>query len=93
MGMAGISGQSAVTSRYGRAGLGPGLSPLPAEAVTVSDPDAVLTAFAPADNPKIAGNPKAAVSVIVQGGGCEATATAPMAAAVIKAYLATLGLG
>jgi penicillin-binding protein A len=48
--------------------------------------DAVFTAFAPADNPKIA------VGVIVQGGGYGAAAAAPIAVAVIKAYLATLGL-
>jgi penicillin-binding protein A len=50
------------------------------------NPDAVFTAFAPADNPKIA------VGVIIQGGGYGATAAAPIAVAVIKAYLATLGL-
>jgi penicillin-binding protein A len=48
--------------------------------------DAVFTAFAPADNPKIA------VGVIIQGGGYGATSAAPIAVAVIKAYLATLGL-
>ena len=46
-----------------------------------SNPDAVFTAFAPADNPKIA------VGVIVQGGGYGAAAAAPIAVAVIKAYL------
>jgi peptidoglycan glycosyltransferase len=50
------------------------------------NPDAVFTAFAPADNPKIA------VGVIIQGGGYGAAAAAPIAVAVIKAYLATLGL-
>jgi penicillin-binding protein A len=50
------------------------------------NPDAVFTAFAPADNPKIA------VGVIIQGGGYGATAAAPIAVAVIKAYLATLGI-
>ncbi len=50
------------------------------------NPDAVFTAFAPADNPRIA------VGVIVQGGGYGATAAAPIAVAVIKAYLATLGI-
>jgi penicillin-binding protein A len=50
------------------------------------NPDAVFTAFAPANNPKIA------VGVIVQGGGYGAAAAAPIAVAVIKAYLATLGL-
>jgi len=49
------------------------------------NPDAVFTAFAPADNPKIA------VGVILQGAGYGAQAAAPIAAAVIKAYLATLG--
>jgi len=46
-----------------------------------ANPDAVFTAFAPADNPKIA------VGVIVQGAGYGATAAAPIAVAVIKAYL------
>jgi len=46
-----------------------------------ASPDAVFTAFAPADNPKIA------VGVIVQGAGYGATAAAPIAVAVIKAYL------
>jgi penicillin-binding protein A len=50
------------------------------------NPDAVFTAFAPAVNPKIA------VGVIIQGGGYGATAAAPIAVAVIKAYLATLGI-
>jgi penicillin-binding protein A len=50
------------------------------------NPDAVFTAFAPAVNPKIA------VGVIVQGGGYGAAAAAPIAVAVIKAYLATLGI-
>jgi peptidoglycan glycosyltransferase len=50
------------------------------------NPDAVFTAFAPADNPKIA------VGVIIQGGGYGATAAAPIAVAVIKAYLAAQGL-
>jgi penicillin-binding protein A len=48
-------------------------------------PDAVFTAFAPADNPKIA------VGVMIQGGGYGAAAAAPIAVAVINAYLATLG--
>jgi penicillin-binding protein A len=47
--------------------------------------DAVFTAFAPADNPKIA------VGVMIQGGGYGAAEAAPIAVAVIKAYLATLG--
>jgi penicillin-binding protein A len=50
-----------------------------------SNPDAVFTSFAPADNPKIA------VGVIIEGGGYGAAAAAPIAVAVIKAYLATLG--
>lgn len=51
-----------------------------------SNPDAVFTAFAPASNPKIA------VGVMIQGGGYGAAAAAPIAVAVIKAYLATLGI-
>jgi penicillin-binding protein A len=50
--------------------------------------DAAFTAFAPAgpgDNPSIA------VGVIIQGGGYGATAAAPIAVQVIKAYLASLG--
>jgi peptidoglycan glycosyltransferase len=47
--------------------------------------DAVFTAFAPAGNPKIA------VGVMVQGGGFGAAAAAPIAVAVIKAYLAAVG--
>ena len=43
--------------------------------------DAVFTAFAPYNNPKIA------VGVIIQGGGYGATAAAPIAVQVIKAYL------
>jgi penicillin-binding protein A len=50
-----------------------------------SQPDAVFTAFAPADNPKIA------VGVMIEGGGYGAAAAAPIAVAVIRAYLATLG--
>jgi peptidoglycan glycosyltransferase len=50
------------------------------------NPDAVFTAFAPAANPKIA------VGVILQGAGYGASAAAPIAVAVIKAYLATLGI-
>ena len=50
------------------------------------NPDAVFTAFAPAANPKIA------VGVILQGAGYGAQAAAPIAVAVIKAYLATLGI-
>jgi len=47
--------------------------------------DAVFTAFAPGN-----GNPKIAVGVILQGGGYGATAAAPIAVQVIKAYLAYL---
>jgi peptidoglycan glycosyltransferase len=50
-----------------------------------AQPDAVFTAFAPASNPKIA------VGVMIEGGGYGAAAAAPIAVAVIKAYLATLG--
>ena len=46
--------------------------------------DAAFTCFAPYDNPKIA------VGVIIQGGGYGATAAAPIAVHVIKAYLAYL---
>jgi penicillin-binding protein A len=52
-----------------------------------SQPDAVFTAFAPADNPKIA------VGVMIAGGGYGATSAAPIAVAVIKAYLAATGQG
>lgn len=51
-----------------------------------AQPDAVFTAFAPASNPKIA------VGVMIEGGGYGAAAAAPIAVAVIKAYLATLGI-
>jgi penicillin-binding protein A len=47
--------------------------------------DAVFTSYAPYVNPQIA------VGVIIQGGGYGATAAAPIAVQVIKAYLATLG--
>jgi penicillin-binding protein A len=47
--------------------------------------DAVFTALAPASNPLIA------VGVVVKGGGYGAAAAAPIAVAVIKAYLAFLG--
>jgi penicillin-binding protein A len=50
-----------------------------------ANPDAVFTAFAPADNPKIA------VGVMIEGGGYGAAAAAPIAVAVINAYLETLG--
>jgi peptidoglycan glycosyltransferase len=49
--------------------------------------DAVFTAFAPADNPKIA------VGVMIEGGGYGAQAAAPIAVAVIKAYLDATGQG
>jgi peptidoglycan glycosyltransferase len=52
-----------------------------------SQPDAVFTAFAPANNPKIA------VGVMIEGGGFGAQAAAPIAVAVIKAYLAATGQG
>ena len=52
-----------------------------------TQPDAVFTAFAPADNPKIA------VGVMIEGGGYGASAAAPIAVAVIKAYLAATGQG
>ena len=55
-------------------------------AIKAANPDAVFTAFAPADNPRIA------VGVIVQGGGYGAAAAAPIAVAVMNAYLATLGI-
>ena len=50
-----------------------------AEAVGIDD--AVFTCFAPADNPQIA------VGVIVKGGGFGAAAAAPVAVAIIKAFL------
>jgi penicillin-binding protein A len=51
-----------------------------------AQPDAVFTAFAPAANPKIA------VGVMIEGGGYGAAAAAPIAVAVINAYLKTLGI-
>jgi penicillin-binding protein A len=51
-----------------------------------TSPDAVFTAFAPASNPKIA------VGVMIEGGGYGAAAAAPIAVAVIKAYLASQGI-
>jgi peptidoglycan glycosyltransferase len=51
-----------------------------------ANPDAVFTAFAPASNPKIA------VGVMIEGGGYGAAAAAPIAVAVIRAYLETLGI-
>jgi peptidoglycan glycosyltransferase len=50
------------------------------------NPDAVFTAFAPFDNPKIA------VGVMIQGGGYGASAAAPIAVAVIQAYLKSQGI-
>ena len=47
--------------------------------------DAVFTALAPYSNPSIA------VGVVIKGGGYGAAAAAPIAVAVIKAYLAFLG--
>ena len=47
--------------------------------------DSVFTCYAPYDNPQIA------VGVIIQGGGYGATVAAPIAVAVIKAYLASVG--
>ena len=44
--------------------------------------NAVFTCFAPYDHPRIA------VGVIIQGGGYGASAAAPIAVQVIKAYLA-----
>jgi penicillin-binding protein A len=58
-----------------------------AETGVSSQPDAVFTAFAPADNPKIA------VGVMIEGGGYGAAAAEPIAVAVIKAYLAATGQG
>ena len=55
------------------------------ETGVVSLNDAAFTSFAPYDNPNIA------VGVIIQGGGYGASAAAPIAVQVIKAYLATLG--
>jgi peptidoglycan glycosyltransferase len=49
--------------------------------------DAVFTSFAPASNPKIA------VGVMIEGGGYGASAAAPIAVNVIKAYLAAEGQG
>ena len=47
--------------------------------------DAVFTCYAPYDNPQIA------VGVIIAGGGYGATAAAPIAVQVIKAYLSSVG--
>ncbi len=56
-----------------------------AETGVVSLDDAAFTSFAPYGNPEIA------VGVIIQGGGYGASAAAPIAVQVIKAYLKTLG--
>ena len=56
-----------------------------AETGVVSLNDAAFTSFAPYGNPNIA------VGVIIQGGGYGASAAAPIAVQVIKAYLKTLG--
>ena len=58
-----------------------------AETGQSTQPDAVFTAFAPADNPKIA------VGVMIEGGGYGAAAAEPIAVAVIKAYLDATGQG
>jgi len=50
--------------------------------------DAAFTCYAPAGS---GDNPGIAVGVIIQGGGYGATAAAPIAVQVIKAYLAYLG--
>ena len=49
--------------------------------------DAVFTGYAPTTNPQIA------VGVVVKGGGFGADAAAPIAVAIIKAYLNSLGKG
>jgi len=51
-----------------------------------ANPDAVFTAFAPAGNPRIA------VGVMIEGGGYGAAAAAPIAVAVINAYLKAMGI-
>jgi penicillin-binding protein A len=53
-----------------------------------SAPDAVFTAYAPAN-----GTPKIAVGVMIQSGGYGASVAAPIAVSVIKAYLASVGQG
>ena len=50
------------------------------------NPDAVFMAFAPFANPKIA------VGVMIQGGGYGASSAAPIAVAVIQAYLKSQGI-
>jgi peptidoglycan glycosyltransferase len=49
--------------------------------------DAVFTGYAPTTNPQIA------VGVVVKGGGFGADAAAPIAVAIIKAYLNSQGKG
>ena len=49
--------------------------------------DAVFTGYAPTTNPQIA------VGVVVKGGGFGADAAAPIAVAIIKAYLSSQGKG
>jgi penicillin-binding protein A len=49
--------------------------------------DAVFTGYAPTTNPEIA------VGVVVKGGGFGADAAAPIAVAIIKAYLNSQGKG
>ena len=49
--------------------------------------DAVFTGYAPTTNPEIA------VGVVVKGGGFGADAAAPIAVAIIKAYLSSQGKG
>jgi peptidoglycan glycosyltransferase len=56
-----------------------------AETGTVSLNDAAFTSFAPYANPDIA------VGVIIQGGGYGASAAAPIAVQVIKAYQSAVG--
>jgi penicillin-binding protein A len=58
-----------------------------AQTINGQPSDAVFTAFAPANNPKIA------VGVMIQAGGYGASAAAPIAVNVIKAYLASVGAG
>ena len=53
-----------------------------------SAPDAVFTSYAPAN-----GTPKIAVGVMIEGAGYGATAAAPIAVNVIKAYLKAVGQG
>jgi peptidoglycan glycosyltransferase len=53
-----------------------------------ASPDAVFTSYAPAN-----GTPKIAVGVMIEGAGYGATAAAPIAVNVIKAYLAAVGQG